>query len=130
MLFNSEDSAWFQGCEARRQRLLGIAVAHPVMKISKREDQIRRAGWRDLKVARAQGRFVNGAKPVFFRGDARAKTGRAGTFLAAGGRQGNGVMAAGRQVGTQYVGPVAATRPELHNGYLWPDPKKGQIFER
>src|ERR1700735_303680 len=107
----SDDRAWLQGCEARRERLLGIAVAHPVVKISKREDQVRRAGWRDLKVAGAQGRFVNGAKPVFFRGDARAKTGRAGPFLAAGGRQGNRVMAAGRQVGTQYVGPITATRP-------------------
>src|ERR1700722_6904101 len=109
MFFYAQYAAGFECLERRRKRLDCVAVAHPIVEVAKRQDEIGSARRGDVEVAATQRGFVDIAEAALLRIDLGAKALRAGVFLGISGcRQRNvEVTMAACEIGAQYVCPVA-----------------------
>ena len=131
MLLDAEDAARLERGEACGQRLIGIAAIHPVVQIAEREHEIGGAGRRDVEMTGSQGGLVDRAHLALHGIDARVPLGVGLLCLFVGGwLECHVIRSLLRQVGTEYLSPVAAARPELDYGHVGLHTEKRELRGR
>src|SRR5690348_12463591 len=120
MILDPEDSTRLEGRIHALECLIGITTIHPVVKIAERDDEIGGSGRRYLVVTLAGPGDADSAEAILLLGHASPPC-RSGLvfFLALTAHGDSRIVVSGvLEIRSQYLRPVTASRPDLHDGHV------------